>query len=107
LLLLAAGAPMRSVTLANPHPDVAKLRARGNAPLGWISEHVDDWIRAQIKGVPYAPGPLPQFPTVIRKKELLRRVGLSYPTVWALMKKELFPKSFRLTDRAEAQDAAD
>ena len=42
---------------------------------------------------------------LIRKKEVLQRVGLSYPTVWAMMRGGAFPRSIRLTDGPSAKVA--
>jgi predicted DNA-binding transcriptional regulator AlpA len=92
--------------MANHSPNFSGFR-RGNAPRGWISEHVDDWVAARIKGRAWVEQPLPRFPTVIRKHELLRRTGLSYPTIWAMEKRGEFPKGFPLTYAQGAVDAAD
>ena len=36
---------------------------------------------------------VPDRPKLIFKKELLRRVGLSFPTVWKLMREGRFPRA--------------
>ena len=42
---------------------------------------------------------------LIRKKEVLQRVGLSYPTIWSMMREGAFPRSIRLTDGPSAKVA--
>ncbi len=64
----------------------------------YVEQHVDDWIRARIRGEEWAPAPLPEHPVLIRKKEMLRRVGLTDPAVWHLEQRGKFPKRIRLTD---------
>jgi predicted DNA-binding transcriptional regulator AlpA len=92
--------------MANHSPDISGISSPRTA-VGWIEEAVNDWIHARIKGQSWVPGPAPRWPTIIRRQELLRRVGLSYVRIWQLEKEGKFPKRVRLTDRAEAQDAAD
>jgi predicted DNA-binding transcriptional regulator AlpA len=82
------------------------IRGGVHPPVGWCEEHVNDWIVARIKGQPWVPGPLPKFPTVIRKRELVRRVGLSHVRIWQLEREGKFPRRFPLTDRPGASDAA-
>lgn len=36
--------------------------------------------------------------TILRKREVRKRTGLSDPTIWRLEKKERFPRRVRLTD---------
>jgi hypothetical protein len=95
------------VSRGNPKPDVAKLRRAGNAPRGYIENDINDWIVAYIKGVPWVQGPRPRFPVIIRKREVMRRTGLSYPTIWAREKKGTFPKGFSLGEAGVADAAAD
>jgi predicted DNA-binding transcriptional regulator AlpA len=64
--------------------------------VGYVEQAVDDWIKSRIRGVPWTPGPIPEHPRLIRKNEMLRRVGLSYPTVWELEKRGKFPTRIRL-----------
>jgi len=88
----------------NPTPD---QRGLGSAPVGWCQEQVDEWVRAKIKGRQWAPSPMPLYPTIIRKPELLRRVGLSHVTIWKLEREGKFPRRFPLVERGEAADAAE
>jgi predicted DNA-binding transcriptional regulator AlpA len=99
----------RVPTVTNPNPDTSGIgRGRAAWAVGWIEEDVNAWIRSRIRGVPWVQGPMPRYPTIIRKQELLRRVGLSHVRIWQLEKEGKFPKRVRLTDRAEAPaDAAD
>jgi hypothetical protein len=91
----------------NPRPDLAKLRRYGNVPRGYIENDINDWIVAHLKGEAWVQAPRPQFPVVIRKREVMRRTGLSYPTIWSREKKGTFPKGFSLADPppVEASDA--
>ena len=80
----------------------------GRRSVGWCEEEVNAWIVAKIKGQIWVPGPLPKFPTIIRKAEVVRRVGLSHVRIWQLERESWFPRRFPLTDRvAETADAAD
>ena len=36
----------------------------------------------------------------IRKPELLKLLGVSYPTIWRMMKDEEFPKPYKITKRS-------
>jgi predicted DNA-binding transcriptional regulator AlpA len=104
-IALTSSAPARKVpTLANPSPDFSGFHGPA---VGWVEEAVNEWIIARIKGQPWTPGPMPRWPTIIRKQELLRRVGLSHVRIWQMERDGKFPKRVRLTDRAtEAGNAA-
>jgi hypothetical protein len=70
----------------------------------YVEQMVDDWIRATIRGEPWVEVQ-PEQPVFIRKREVLRRVGLSDFTVWHLEQQGRFPR--RLHVRAEERaDAA-
>lgn len=43
------------------------------------------------------PGEPPKHPALIRKAELLRRVPLSYVTIWKMEQQGRFPKRVQLT----------
>jgi predicted DNA-binding transcriptional regulator AlpA len=92
----------------NPHPNV---RGLGNTPVAWDDGQVTEFIYKRIKGERYrAPKGLPERPVLIRKAEVLRRTGLSYPTIWAMEKRGEFPPRVRLvpvTQEAETADAAE
>jgi CP4-57 regulatory protein AlpA len=67
----------------------------------YIEQQIDDWIRCQIRGESWQPVE-PTQPTFIRKKEVLRRVGLSYFTIWNLERQGRFPKRYRIGEVADA-----
>jgi predicted DNA-binding transcriptional regulator AlpA len=67
------------------------------AAVAWVEEQVDDWIRSRIRGIAWSPGPIPQHPRLIRKAEVLRRVGLSHVTIWQLERNGRFPARVLLT----------
>jgi hypothetical protein len=72
----------------------------------YCEQSVNEWCRAQIKGVPWTPNPeLPEKPKFINKREMLNRVGLSFVTCWKLEKEGRFPKRYRLASKMEAVDA--
>jgi predicted DNA-binding transcriptional regulator AlpA len=73
--------------------------------VGWIEQHVDDWIHSRIKGVNWVQPEVPEHPVMIRKAEVLRRVGLSHPVIWDMERRGQFPQRVRLTP--QARDAAD
>jgi predicted DNA-binding transcriptional regulator AlpA len=52
---------------------------------------------------------LPDVPVLIRKSEVLRRTGLSYPTIWNLERKGRFPRHLSLVARPieDEPDAAE
>ena len=87
--------------VANPSPNMAGLARR--TAVGWVEEEVNRWVRCRIKNELWTPGPIPQFPTIIRKNELMRRIGLSHVRIWQLEKENKFPRRVRLT--GEAGDA--
>ena len=77
-----------------------------SARVFYCEQHIDEWTRAQIKGVPWNPNPVsPEQPNFIPKREMLRRVGLSFVTVWKMEKEGRFPKRYRLTSKMEVADA--
>lgn len=43
--------------------------------------------------------------TLISKREVIKRVGLSYPTLWKMMRQGEFPRSVRLTNGPSAKVA--
>jgi predicted DNA-binding transcriptional regulator AlpA len=97
----------------NPHPDTKGL---GSVPVGWDDGQITDFIHKRIKGLPYtAPAELPERPTIIRKREVIKRTGLSYPTIWALERDGRFPARVALIpsgpsaqpDQDRAAEAAD
>jgi predicted DNA-binding transcriptional regulator AlpA len=78
---------------------------------GYLEAEVDAWIHARIKGERWAPGAIPNHPTIIRPKEAQRRTGLSNFSLWSAEQAGTFPKRFRLTDAprrvpADAPDAS-
>jgi predicted DNA-binding transcriptional regulator AlpA len=87
--------------IRNPTPDT---RGLGAAAKGWCGEQVDHWIHCRIKGQAWTPIPMPRYPTIIRRPELLRRVGLSHVTIWAMERDGLFPRRFALTGPADDAD---
>jgi predicted DNA-binding transcriptional regulator AlpA len=68
--------------------------------VGWVEQHVDHWIHTRIRGEEWVPPEIPEHPVMIRKEELLRRVGLSYPTIWQLERDGQFPRRVTLTPLA-------
>jgi predicted DNA-binding transcriptional regulator AlpA len=88
--------------MANPKPNIGALHAHGPSLVGYVEQEIDRYIHCLVKGVPYTPGPLPDKPVLIRKKEAMRRVGLSYPTMWLKEKKGIFPKRVHLSGAADA-----
>jgi predicted DNA-binding transcriptional regulator AlpA len=76
---------------------------------GYLESEVDRFIHARIKGEPWAPGPIPEHPSIVRLKEAQRRTGLSNFSLWTMEQAGKFPKRLRLTeatDREPADDAA-
>ena len=93
--------------MANSNPDTTGL---GSAPVAWDDGQVTDFIHARIKGLRYtAPEGLPERPVMIRKAEVLRRTGLSYPTIWAMERRGEFPRRVRIMPLRpdDETDAAD
>src|SRR4051794_31363818 len=79
--------------------------ATGNRRLPTDTRHafydpadVQGWMHARILGKPWQPLPAdPGRPLqLITRREMLRRVGLSYPTIWRLEKAGLFPAPIKL-----------
>jgi predicted DNA-binding transcriptional regulator AlpA len=54
-------------------------------------------VHCQICGKQWTPRELPQHPVLIRKAELLRRIPLSYVTIWKMEQQGRFPKRMQLT----------
>jgi predicted DNA-binding transcriptional regulator AlpA len=73
-------------------------------PAFWIEQEVDAWCHAAIKGVRWTPTGPPEKPNFIRKREVLRRTGLSHFSIWSMEKKGRFPKRVRLGEVADAAD---
>jgi predicted DNA-binding transcriptional regulator AlpA len=82
------------VPRGNPNPDTGGLFKSG--PVAWDESQVTDFIHCCIKKMPYTAAPLPERPTLIRKREVMRRVGLSYPTIWKMEKQGRFPQRVRI-----------
>lgn len=78
-----------------PNPSPKRIRTTSAAL--WVAEDVDRWIRLKIKGLPWSPAEVDN-PTFIRKPEVMRRVGLSYVTIWYKEKAGEFPKHIHLCD---------
>jgi predicted DNA-binding transcriptional regulator AlpA len=92
--------------MANPNPP---LQGLGNRPIAWLESEVDAFIHARVRGKEWSPKPaaeLPERPILIRKSEVCRRVGLSYPTIWGLEKAGRFPRHVSLLARAIDEDDA-
>jgi len=70
----------------------------------WVQQQVDDWIHAQIRGEDWQPVE-PAQPVLIRKREVLRRVGLSYFSVWKMETAGRFPARVRIGHVASEQKA--
>ena len=81
--------------MSNSNPNRSGLVVHP-VPIGWVEEEVDNAIHAWIKGQPWQPKPLTRPVAILRKKEVMRRTGLSYPTIWAREKKGLFPAKVQL-----------
>jgi predicted DNA-binding transcriptional regulator AlpA len=79
-------------------------RPTSQAAVAWVEEDVDDWIKCKIRGVPWSPGGIPEHPTLIRKAEVCRRVGLSHVTIWQMERQGRFPA--RVPLMGAAADAA-
>ena len=68
---------------------------------GYVESEVSRWIHCRIRGEKWTPGPIPEHPKIIRKKEALARTGLSNFTLWTLEQRDAFPRRIRLTDAAD------
>src|SRR5205814_4527969 len=55
------------VPRGNPNPDTGGLFKSG--PVAWDESQVTDFIHCCIKKMPYTAAPLPERPTLIRKRE--------------------------------------
>lgn len=67
-------------------------------PVAWVEAEIENWIRSRIRGLPWVPAKeICDSPRLIRRPEVLRRVGLSYPTIWALERDGKFPPRVKLT----------
>ena len=59
---------------------------------------VEAWIHARIRGETWCPSTANDGPQrLISRRDMLLRVGLSYPTVWRLEKAGLFPAPVKIT----------
>jgi hypothetical protein len=95
--------------MANHSPNIVALRSHGRGRVFWVEQQFDHWGRCKIQGVKYTHLPIPDHPVFIDKREILRRTGLSYVSIWSMEKRDEFPPRVRLTPpaRAEVSDAAD
>jgi hypothetical protein len=88
--------------MSNPNPDTSGFHASGRSAVFWEEQQVDHCIRCWIKGERYTPLPPAEHPVLIKKREVLRRTGLSYVTIWKKERDGKFPQRVQL----EAADAA-
>jgi len=61
---------------------------------------VEAWIHARIRDVEWQPSPTDgaiRRQRLITRRDMLLRVGLSYPTIWKLEKVGLFPAPVKIT----------
>jgi predicted DNA-binding transcriptional regulator AlpA len=65
---------------------------------GYVESEVSSWIHARIKGERWTPGPIPEHPRIIRKREAQDRTGLSNFTLWTMEQRGEFPPRLRLTE---------
>jgi predicted DNA-binding transcriptional regulator AlpA len=93
--------------MTNPAPNTAGLCAPGRGAVGWCREQVDSWVHSRVKNTLWMCPPLPRYPTIIRKRELIERTGLSHVTLWKMEKRGLFPPRFKLTGPVVIDDAAE
>jgi predicted DNA-binding transcriptional regulator AlpA len=66
-----------------------------NSAVFYVEQQIDDWIRAQINGNPWQPVE-PAKPVLIRRREVLRRVGFSNFKRWRLESDGRFPRGHRI-----------
>ncbi len=60
-------------------------------------DEVTRWIAAQLRGEAWHPSATPDpRPTLISRREVLRRVPFSYPTIWKLEKTGRFPTPIKI-----------
>lgn len=71
----------------------------------YIEQQIDDWIRCQIAGRQWRPIE-PDRPTFIRKREVLRRVGLSFFSIWKMEREGRFPRRYRIGEVTSDATAA-
>ena len=95
------GAQRMERRLANKSPNMAGLTSGGRAT-GWVKQHVYAWVNARIKGQPWTPGAMPQWPEILRKREVLAIIGLSNVRLWQLEQEGKFPKRIKLTEGGDA-----
>jgi predicted DNA-binding transcriptional regulator AlpA len=88
--------------MANPQPKPAHTVS----PCLWIEQQVDDWVRSRIRRQRWIPVE-PEKPNFLRKNEVLKRVGLSNPTLWLMEKRGEFPRRLHLKDIADEAEAAE
>ena len=82
--------------MSNPTPDLRGLDP-GRGVVVYVEDQIDEFLRCCVKGVPYTqPDDLPERPRFIRKKEAIRRVGLSYVTMWSMERQGRFPRRFHI-----------
>jgi len=79
--------------MANPN---AKAPTSANVVL-YIEQQVDDWTRARIAGKRWIER-TPESPTFIRRKEVLRRIGVSHMTIYSMEKAGKFPRGIKLRE---------
>ena len=86
--------------MANPSPNMFGLPSSGSGrrACGWLEHEIDAWVFQRVKGYPWTPVPPAEHPKILRKKEVLARVGLSHVRIWQLEREGKFPKRFALTD---------
>jgi Prophage CP4-57 regulatory protein (AlpA) len=67
---------------------------------GYVESEVSRYIHARIRGERWTPGPIPEHPRIIRKREAQVRTGLSNFSLWTLEQRGEFPPRVRLTEAA-------
>ena len=87
--------------MSNKHPKTNGLSRGTPQVIGYIEQEITDCIHAWIKGEEYEP-PAPGArlrepePVILRKREVCRRTGLSYVTIWKRERAGRFPQRVRL-----------
>jgi predicted DNA-binding transcriptional regulator AlpA len=66
------------------------------SPNLWVEQDIDHWIRCRIKGVPWFPAETPEHPVLIKRAEVVRRIGLSYMAIFNMIKAGKFPRAIKL-----------
>jgi predicted DNA-binding transcriptional regulator AlpA len=79
--------------MANPSPKPIS----NTTAVVYCEQQVDDWLRAKVRGEPWRLV-VPRQPTFIRRREVVRRVGLTYPTIWKMERDGTFPRPIRLNE---------